>query len=60
MGGTSAPKKVVQLVERFDRNRDSYLDGGTMNEERIRRTNDVPVYELRGLTEEKISIMEGV
>jgi len=30
-----------------------------MNEERIRRANDVPVYELYGLTEEEITIVEG-
>jgi hypothetical protein len=28
MGATSAPKEVEQLVERFCRNRDSYLAGG--------------------------------
>ena len=28
MATTSAPKEVIELVERFDRNRDSYLAGG--------------------------------
>ena len=35
MAVTSAPKGVVRLVERFDRNRDSYLAGG-LNETQLR------------------------
>jgi len=93
MAATSAPKEVVELVERFDRNRDSYLAGG-INETQLRRElrrnppllklhKDLPkartapdktaierqiaatdkqidqlVYELYGLTEEEIRIVE--
>ena len=32
---------------------------GTMNEGRIRRTSEVPVFEPYGLTEDEIRIVEG-
>ena len=34
------PESILDLVARFDRNRDSYLAGGTMNEERNARINE--------------------
>ena len=64
-----APDLTTQLGERFDlsscghaqadRDRDSYLAGGTMNEERLNRTTESSVYELYGLTEKEIRIVEG-
>ena len=80
MARTSAPKEVVQLVERFDRNRDPYRAGG-INETQLRREFlkastapdktaierqiaatgkliDALVYELYGLTEEEIRVVE--
>jgi len=39
MATTPAPKEVIGLVERFDRNRDSYLAGG-INETRLRHLDD--------------------
>jgi hypothetical protein len=36
MARVSAPKEVIGLVERFDRNRDSYLAGG-INETQLRQ-----------------------
>ena len=47
MATTSAPKEVIELVERFDRNRDSYLAGG-INETRLRRKlrQDPPLLKL--------------
>ena len=66
---SDAPELVAQLVERFDlsacghaqadRNRDSYLAGRTMNEERICRTNEALAYDLYGLTGDEIRIAEG-
>ena len=40
----TAPKEILDLVERFDRNRDAY--------------KDVIHYELYGLTDEEIRIVE--
>jgi hypothetical protein len=42
MATTSVPKEVVQLVERFDRNRDSYLAGG-INETQLRSRKPLAV-----------------
>ena len=53
------PEAILDLVARFDRNRDSYLAGGTMNEERTRGTNNASAHELCGLLEEEIRIVEG-
>jgi len=39
MATTSSPKEVIELVERFDRNRDSYLAGG-INGTRLRHSGD--------------------
>jgi hypothetical protein len=36
MAATSVPKEVVQLVERFERNRDAYVSGG-LNETQLRQ-----------------------
>jgi len=36
MGTTPAPREVIDLVARFDRNRDSYLAGG-IDETQLRR-----------------------
>lgn len=48
----AAPREITDLVERFDRNRDSSLTGTD-------RQIDELVYELYGLTEEEIRIVEG-
>jgi hypothetical protein len=53
------PESILGLVARFDRDRDSCLAGGTMKEERTCRTNEIPLYELYGLTEEEIRTVEG-
>jgi len=47
MAATSAPKEVGQLVERFDRNRDSYLAGG-INETQLRREFIDPFFSCLG------------
>jgi hypothetical protein len=73
--GANAPKQVSDIVERFERDRKVFLSRGpeqapspkTPNEqESLRRTIaatacqiDALVYELSGLTEDEIRIMEG-
>ena len=47
MAATSAPKEVVQLVERFERNRDAYLSGG-INETQLRREFLDPFFKALG------------
>jgi predicted type IV restriction endonuclease len=47
MAVTSAPREVEQLVERFDRNRDSYLAGG-INETQLRREFIDPFFSCLG------------
>ena len=46
----SAPKEILKLVDQFDRNLPS-LKSGAYNETRL-------VYELYGLTEDEIKIVE--
>lgn len=64
------PKEVKPLVERFDRNKDFYAFRGideTSEQEKVFQRQidatdkqiDQLVYELYGLTEEKIKIVEG-
>ena len=60
---TSVPPNVVELIERFQRNRDVYTRS-EYKEPRARvefteRQIDALVYELHGLTEEEIAIVEG-
>jgi len=47
MAKPSAPRKVVQLLERFDRNRDAYLSG-SYNETQLRREFIDPFFEALG------------
>ena len=47
MATTSAPKQVIELVERFDRNRDAYLSG-SYNEAQLRREFIDPFFEALG------------
>ena len=47
MAATSAPKEVVQLVERFERNRDAYVSGG-INETQLRREFIDPFFSCLG------------
>jgi len=51
-----APAAIRQLVERFEANLDTYRGGG-YNETLLRI--DRLVYELYGLTEEEIAVVEG-
>lgn len=54
MAPMPAPAVIRQLVERFEANLDTYRGGG-YNETLIDRL----VYELYGLTEEEIAVVEG-
>ncbi len=60
-----APDSVKQLVDRFDQHREAYRSG-KYNETQLRREVDSTdgevdglVYELYGLTEEEVRIVEG-
>jgi hypothetical protein len=58
----ATPKKVVQLVQLFDRNLEAYRSG-KYNETQVRKTTllcqiDQLVYGLYDLTEEEIGIVE--
>jgi type II restriction/modification system DNA methylase subunit YeeA len=60
-----APDSIVKLVQRFEDHRESYRSG-KCDEESLRREIestdreiDRLVYELYGLTEEEIKIVEG-
>jgi hypothetical protein len=62
-----ASEKIRQLVKRFEENLDSYRSGRYNEETHLQReiepsadkTIDALVYELYGLTEEEIGIVEG-
>jgi hypothetical protein len=64
--GATAPDSVKRLVDHFDQNRDAYLSG-SCKEEQLRDQKlaitdhqiDALVYELYGLTQEQISVVEG-
>ena len=60
MSNNVPPESILQLIERFDRNRDVCTK--TAIERQIQTTDkqiDQLVYELYGLTEEEIRIVEG-
>jgi hypothetical protein len=67
----AAPKEIMELVERFEANKESYShkqlpqartpQDQTGLQRRVEATDrqiDAPVYELYGLTEEEIGIVE--
>ena len=63
---SEAPKLITDLIDRFERNIESYrsqeIDDKTRLQRQIDATDkqiDQLVYELYGLTEEEIRIVEG-
>lgn len=59
-----APKEVLELIDRFEQNREAYTSPGDKAsiERQIATTDrqiDALVYELYGLSDEEIKIVEG-
>jgi hypothetical protein len=53
-----APQQIIELVNRFERNYESYKSGNYNETQTRREFIDRLAYELYGLTEEEIKIVE--